>query len=133
MAEGMSELTYARTDIYCNLGENRRPLVRLHGEVKTPPFTAAARLEAGVLLRRLQRGDTMALPHVRPLPVLGARCAELRIPDATATWRILYRVDPDAVVIAAVFAKKTQATPVTILAAARARLRHYDQVITGEV
>ena len=29
----------------------------LHGEVRTPPLSAAARLEAGVLLRRLQRGD----------------------------------------------------------------------------
>ena len=87
------------------MGEHRRPLVWLHGEVKTPPFTAAARLEAGVLLRRLQRGDKMALPHVRPMPVLGARCAELRIPDATVTWRILYRLDPDAVLVVAVFAK----------------------------
>jgi len=114
------------------MGENRRPLVWLHGEVKTPPFTAVARFEAGVLLRRLQRGDKMALPHVRPMPVLGARCAELRIPDGTVTWRILYRLDTDAVVIAAVFAKKTQATPATILATAKARLRHYDRVITGE-
>ena len=115
------------------MGENRRPLVWLHGAVKTPPFTAAARLEAGVLLRRLQRGDKVALPHVRPMPVLGARCAELRIPDTTVTGRILYRVDPDAVVIAAVFAKKTQATPATILATAKARLRNYDQIIMGDV
>jgi hypothetical protein len=28
-----------------------KPLVWLHGEVKTPPFTPAARLEAGTLLR----------------------------------------------------------------------------------
>ena len=114
------------------MGENRRPLVWLHGAVKTPPFTAAARLEAGVLLRRLQRGDKMGLPHLRPMPVLGARCAELRIPDATVTWRILYRLDPDAVVIAAVFAKKTQATPATVLATAKARLRDYDRAITGD-
>lgn len=129
----MSELAYARTDIYCVLGANRRPLVWLHGQVKTPPFTAAARLEAGVLLRRLQRVDKMALPHVRPMPVLGARCAELRIPDATVTRRILYRLDSDAVVIAAVFARKTQATPATILATAKARLRNYDQIILGDV
>ena len=112
--------------------ENRRPLVWLHGAVKTRPFTAAARLEAGVLLRRMQRGDKMGLPHVRPMPVLGARCAELRIPDATVTWRILYRLDTDAVVIAAVFAKKTQATPATVLATAKARLRDYDRAITGD-
>jgi hypothetical protein len=45
------------------------------------------------------------------MPVLGARCGELRIPDEGVTWRIMYRLDPDAVVIAEVFAKKTQATP----------------------
>ena len=114
------------------MGENRRPLVWLHGAVKTPPFTAAAGLEAGLILRRLQRGDKMGLPHVRPMPVLGARCAELRIPDATVTWRILYRLDTDAVVIAAVFAKKTSATPATILTTAKASLRHYDQFTTGD-
>jgi hypothetical protein len=42
-----------------------KPLVWLHGEIKTPPFTAAARIEAGVLLRRLQRGELLGLPHSR--------------------------------------------------------------------
>jgi len=32
-----------------------KPLVWLHGAVKSPPFSATARLEAGFLLRRLQR------------------------------------------------------------------------------
>lgn len=112
--------------------ETRRPLVWLHGEVKTPPCSAAARLKAGLLLRRLQRGDKIGLPHVRPMPVVGARCGELRIPDATVTWRILYRLDGDAVIVVAVFAKKTQATPATILATAKARLRQYDRAIHGD-
>ena len=34
-----------------------KPLVWLRGEVKTPPFGFGARIEAGVLLRRLQRGE----------------------------------------------------------------------------
>lgn len=42
------------------------PLVWLRGAVKTPPFSAAARLEAGVLLRRLQRGEKLGMPHSRP-------------------------------------------------------------------
>lgn len=110
----------------------RRPLVWLHGEIRTPPFSAAARLEAGLLLRRLQRGDRLGLPHVRPMPVVGARCAELRISDGTVSWRILYRLDIDAVVIVAVFAKKTETTPATILATAKARLRQYDSAIDGD-
>ena len=34
-----------------------KPLVWLHGEIKTPPLSTAARLKAGFLLRALQRGD----------------------------------------------------------------------------
>ena len=103
-----------------------RPLVWLHSAVKTPPFTAEARTEAGLLLRRLQRGDKLSLPHARPMPALGPRCGEIRIPDADATWRIMYRLDADAVVILAVFAKKTQATPKAILETCATRLKLYD-------
>lgn len=38
------------------MDEINKPLAWLYGEVKTPPFTPEARIEAGVLLRRLQRG-----------------------------------------------------------------------------
>ncbi len=103
-----------------------KPLVWLHGEVKSPPFSAAARLEAGYLLRRLQRGEALSLPHSRPLPPLGARCHELRVVDEGLTWRIIYRADPDAVVIGEVFAKKTQATPAAVLDTCRRRFREYD-------
>jgi phage-related protein len=103
-----------------------KPLVWLHGEIKTPPFSAAARIEAGVLLRQVQAGVRLSLPHMRPMPSLAPRCAELRIPDADATWRILYRLDPDAVVILEVFSKKTPQTPQAVLETCRRRLRQYD-------
>lgn len=80
-----------------------KPLVWLHGEVKTPPFTMGARLEAGVLLRRLQSGENIGLPDSRPMPGIGRRCHELRINDETVTWRVVYRIDPDAIVILEVF------------------------------
>lgn len=108
-----------------------KPAVWLHGEIKTPPFSADARIEAGWLLRRLQRGESLELPHARPMPVIGARCHELRVKDKGAEWRIIYRLDADAVVIAEVFAKKTRATPETVIANCRRRLRVYDAV-TGE-
>jgi phage-related protein len=106
-----------------------RPLAWLHGEIKTPPLSSAARVEAGLLLRRLQRGERLELPHSRPMPSLGPRCHELRIQDAGVTWRVLYRVDPDAVLIVAVFAKKTQATPAVELHSGRRRLRAYDRLV----
>ena len=56
-----------------------KPLVWLRGEVKTPPFGSDARIEAGFLLRRLQRGETLGLPQSRPMPAIGPGCHELRI------------------------------------------------------
>lgn len=103
-----------------------KPLLWLHGEVKSPPLSSAARIEAGILLRRLQRGETLSMPQSRPMPTIGLRCHELRVPDETVTWRILYRVDTDAIVIAEVFSKKTRATPHQVIEACRRRLRAYD-------
>lgn len=105
-----------------------KPLVWLHGEVKTPPFSSAARLEAGVLLRILQRGDRLGMPASRPMPSVGARCHELRIVDETVTWRIMYRLDEDAVVILEVFAKKTGQTPKHVIDTCKVRLKRYDSV-----
>ena len=108
-----------------------KPLVWLHGEVKTPPFNAAAGVEAGVLLRRLQRGEKLQLPHSRPMPTIGSRCHELRVQAENQTWRILYRTDPDAVVILEVLSKKTQQTPRTVIDTCRERLRQYDEAVGG--
>ena len=62
--------------------EASKPIVWLRGEVKTPPFSKEARIEAGYLLRLLQRGETLGLPHSRPMPAIGPWCHELRINDA---------------------------------------------------
>ena len=108
------------------MGPNDKPLWWLRGEVKTPPFSKEARLGAGYLLRRLQRGETLAMPHSRPMPAIGGRCHELRIVDGDSTWRIVNRADPDAVIIAEVFKKKTSQTPKRVIATCKARLREYD-------
>lgn len=103
-----------------------RPLAWLHGEVRTPPFSRPARVEAGYLLRRLQRGERLGMPESRPMPVIGPRCHELRIADGPVEWRIVYRVDPDAVVVAEVFKKKTAKTPRAVIDVCRDRFRRYD-------
>lgn len=103
-----------------------KPLVWFEGEVKTPPFSKEARLEAGFLLRRLQKGEKLSMPESRPMPTLGARCHELRITDGAIEWRLVYRTDPDAVIIADVFKKKTNKTPKGNIDTAKDRLRRYD-------
>ncbi|MBX9856013.1 MAG: type II toxin-antitoxin system RelE/ParE family toxin [Gemmatimonadaceae bacterium] len=109
-----------------------RPLVWLRGEVKTPPFSSAARLEAGSLLRRLQDGEKLGMPHSRPMPSIGRRCHELRIVDAGKTWRVIYRLDPDAIVIADVFQKTTTSTPGKVITDCMRRLALYDQLTKGD-
>ncbi len=101
-------------------------LMILHGEIKTPPMSREARLEAGYLLRKLQQGETLSLPHSRPMTDIGRRCHELRIQDEKTTWRIMYRHDSDAIVILEVFAKKTNKTPKQVIDVCQKRLRLYD-------
>ena len=66
-----------------------KPLVWLHGEVKTPP----------------------------------------RIDDGSVTWRIVYHVDSDAIVILEVFQKKSRTTPKQVIEVTRKRLRAYEPTI----
>ena len=72
------------------------------------------------------------MPDSRPMPSVGANCHELRIIDQSISWRILYYLTPDAVVILEVFKKKTQATPKNVLNVARERLGKYRQLTEEE-
>lgn len=110
---------------------NGKSLMVIKGEIKTPPMSAAARREAGFLLRRLQQGDNLGLPHSRPMPDIGLRCHELRVNEPNKTWRVIYRTDEDAVLVVEVFAKKTRATPPQVIENCKRRLRLYDEA-TGD-
>lgn len=79
------------------------------------------------MLRRLQRGENLGLPHSRPMPIIGPRCHELRIQDEGVKWRIIYRLDPDAVIVGDVFAKKTGKTPNRVVDACKQRFKRYDE------
>jgi phage-related protein len=103
-----------------------KPLIWLHGEVKTPPFSKEARIETGYLLRRLQQGDSLSMPWSKPIPSIGPRCHELRITDEKSAWRLIFRIDKDAIVILEVFQKKTRRTPQTVIDLCKRRLRQYD-------
>jgi len=104
---------------------NGKPLRWLHGEVKTPPMSVAVRREIGMLLRELQDGEQPSMPHSRPMPGIGVRCHELRVNDRNKTWRLVYRIDHDAIVILEVFEKKTNQTPQRIIETCQRRLMLY--------
>ena len=108
-----------------------KPLAWLGGEIKTPPFSKDARIEAGVLLRRLQKGEVLTMPQSETMPEIGPRCHQLRIRDADHLRRIVYRTDPDAIVIAEVFDKKRGKTPKHVIDVCKRRLRQYDEARDG--
>ncbi len=57
---------------------------------------------------------------------IGERCHELRIRDAEKNWRIIYRIDDDAILIVEVFNKSTRTTPKNVIDICRKRLSKYD-------
>lgn len=103
-----------------------KPLTWLHGEVKSPPLSREGRIETGYLLRRLQKGESIGMPTSKAMPSVGPRCHELRINDSTGNWRLIFRIDSDAIVIAEVFAKKTRTTPKSVIQTCQRRLKEYD-------
>ena len=103
-----------------------KDVVWLQGKVRTPPFSTAARMEAGFLLRQLQHGVRLCMPQSRPMPTIGKRSHELRIVDQNVHWRIMYAIEPDAIIILEVFSKKTGKIPRRVIELCRKRLRDYD-------
>jgi phage-related protein len=107
----------------------RKPVAWLEGEIKTPPFTVEGRKEAGDLLRLLQEGVKLGMPQAEPLPVVGPRCGALRVRDGGHNWRIMYRVDHDAVLVLEVYPKKTRKIPQEVIDRCKKRLSHYEEAV----
>ena len=101
----------------------------MHGEIRTPPFSENARIEAGYLLRQLQKGVVLSLPQSRPMPSIGTQCHELRINDENLTWRIIYRIYTDAILILEVFEKKTNKTPRSVIDICKQRIKRYETAV----
>jgi phage-related protein len=109
------------------MSDSDKPLVWLHGEVKSPPFSRAARVEVGFLLRNVQQGVSIPFPLSRPMPRIGSTCHELRIVDIDKTWRIIYAIHTEAILILEVFQKVTRQTPDRVMSICRKRLRSVNE------
>lgn len=115
----MSKLTY-------RLPRRRKPAIWLVGTLQSPPLSTEARRRAGRLINRLQWGELLPMPFSRPMPSVGLHCHELRIKDGYQEWRIIYRIDGNAVVVADLFQKATRATPRHVIELSQWRLKRYD-------
>jgi phage-related protein len=107
---------------------NIKHLIWLADEIKTPPFYRSVRIEVGFLLQQLLNGELPTLPMSKPMSSIGDFCHELRVNDLNnnKNWRVIYRIDDDAIIILEVFAKTTKKTPDNIIDRCQKRLRSYD-------
>jgi phage-related protein len=69
------------------------------------------------------------MPQAEPLPNVGPRCGALRIRDAEHNWRIMYRIDSDAILILEVYSKKTRTIPDEVIKRSKDRLKRYDDAV----
>lgn len=69
------------------------------------------------------------MPQAEPLPDVGPRCGALRVRDAEHNWRIMYRVDADAIVVLEVYPKKTRKFPDEVIDRCKQRLKNHDAVV----
>lgn len=82
-----------------------------------------------MLLRLLQEGERLGMPQAERLPDVGPRCGALRVRDAGHNWRIMYRIDPDAVLVVEVYSKKTPEIPDEVVERCKKRLKQYDATV----
>jgi len=79
-----------------------------------------------------RRGEIPAVLAHGAQPDFGKGCHELRIVDETRTWRIVYGIEADAIVILEVFSKTTRTTPRSIMRICRKRLEQYRLAASGK-
>ncbi|MEX1027731.1 MAG: type II toxin-antitoxin system RelE/ParE family toxin [Candidatus Paceibacterota bacterium] len=82
-----------------------------------------------MLLRLLQEGERLGMPQAESLPDVGSRCGALRVRDAGQNWRVMFRIDADAILILEVYAKKTQKISDEVIERCKQRFKQYDAVV----
>ena len=83
------------------------------------------RLRVGFMLRLLQNGESIPMPHSKPMPQIDSRCHELRVKERDTAWRVIYSLEPEAVVVLATFKKMNQTTPERIKRQAMTGLKRW--------
>jgi phage-related protein len=99
-----------------------KKIVMMTDVLEDRKFPIEDRKKIGRLLEQLQNGATLPMPISRPMPDVGKGCYELRIRDF---WRVVYKIDSDAIVVLDIFPKKTQTMPQQVINTCQARLKKY--------
>jgi phage-related protein len=107
---------------HCQIGKP----VLLHpgARAELREMSRTVRKKLGMLLEELQLGQSLKMPHSRPMPVAAPGVDELRVKDESGQYRALVmRKSPAGIVVLHVFGKKSQKTPQGAIELARRRLK----------
>ncbi len=88
--------------------------VRIYGPVRDVirSWPLEVRKELGSVLTRLQKGESIGMPDVRPMPAISSHTSEIRIPDRTGSYRALYALKAEfGILLFHAFQKNNPKTP----------------------
>jgi phage-related protein len=104
--------------------------VRIYGPVRDVirSWPLEIRKELGSVLTRLQKGQSIGMPDVRPMPEISPHTSEIRIPDRSGT----YRRAEFGILLFHAFQKKSHNTPEREKNTARRRLEAFLKELKGE-
>lgn len=74
-------------------------------------FPDVVKKEVGYLLFKLQKGESLAMPHSKPMPSVAKGCHEIRVKSEDGAYRVFYFLKvKDHILVFHAFQKKTQKT-----------------------
>ena len=89
--------------------------------------------DLGEILLRLQQGESVGMPDVRPMPTVAKGASEVRIKDASGIYRVFYIIQShQGILIFHGFKKKTQQTPHSEIETAKKRLKLFLEELNNE-
>jgi len=108
-----------------------RPLGRARRDV-IHVWPLEVKKELGSVLTRLQKGESIGMPDVRPIPDISPQASEIRISDRSGNYRALYAIRMEfGILLFHAFHKKSRKTPEREKNTARIRLEAFLKELEG--
>ena len=104
--------------------------VRFYGPIRkvVHDWPEVVRKELGAVLTRLQKGQSVGMPDLRPMQSVAPGVAEIRISDRSGTFRTFHVIHSEhGILVFHAFTKKTQKTPDHELETGKRRLKEFLQ------
>ncbi len=92
-----------------------------------------AKKDLGSVLTRLQSGELIGMPDVRPMPSLAKGAAEIRLKDQNGIYRAFFMIETElGILVFHGFKKKTRATPQSEIETGKKRLKIFLEELKNE-